>query len=687
MAESQKQANTKIADLDRDTVTAGKHTTSDQGVLVSDDQNSLKAGPRGPVLLEDFLMREKIMHFDHERIPERIVHARGSGAHGYFQVYKDMSAYSKAAVFRNPSHKTPVFVRFSTVQGSRGSTDMARDVRGFATKFYTEEGVWDLVGNNIPVFFIQDAIQFPDLVHAVKPEQDNEIPQAASAHDTFWDFVSLTPETAHMLMWVMSDRALPRSFSMMEGFGVNTYRLINAEGVSHFVKFHWKPIKGVFSHLWDETQRLAGRDADYQRRDMWEAIERGDFFEYELGFQLVTEEQAATLPFDILDDTKLIPEELIPVMPVGRMVLNRNPANFFCETEQVAYCVSHLVPGIDLSDDPMLTGRAFSYLDTQISRLGVNFTELPINRPVCPVSNNERDGRMRHRIDKGKANYFPNSIGGGCPMHSPEAMAAFRSCPQQVNGRKVRERSETFKDHYSQATMFWNSMSEWERNHIVEAFSFEINHCVTDAIRQRVLDVILVNIADELAERVAVNTGLKISAKRTGKPNTDASPALSQNKPALSLKGRQLAVPIADGTDAAQVKAIRAYFEPQGVVVSTIALRAGTVNGKGGAIPVDNAAPNAPSVLFDAVIVPGGTPEAAAALQTGIVVHFLQEAFLHQKPIAAFGGAAEVLQRLNLAQAEGVLVADDANDRLFKEFTQAMLQHRFYKRKVDHIPA
>ena len=681
------QAMTKANDLERDSHPAGSHLTSNQGVLISDDKNSLKAGARGPVLLEDFLLREKIMHFDHERIPERVVHARGSGVHGYFQVYKDMSELTKAAVFRNPAHRTPVFVRFSTVAGSRGSTDTPRDVRGFATKFYTEEGVWDLVGNNIPVFFIQDAIQFPDLVHAVKPEQDNEIPQAASAHDTFWDFVSLTPESAHMLLWVMSDRALPRSFGMMQGFGVNTYRLINAEGVSHFVKFHWTPLKGTFSTVWDEAQKLAGKDNDFLRREMWEAMERGDFFEYELGFQVVSEEQAATLPFDILDDTKLIPEELIPVMPVGRMVLNRNPTNFFCETEQVAYCVANVVPGIDLSDDPMLTGRAFSYLDTQISRLGVNFAELPINRPLCPVSNNQRDGKLRHRIDVGKANYHPNSIGGGCPMHSPKAMAAFRSAQQQVSGRKVRERSETFADHYSQAILFWNSMSSWEKDHIVDAFSFELNQCVMDVVRQRVLDVILVNISDELADRVAAKTGLKVSAKRTSKPHSDKSPALSMDKPATMFRGRQVAVPIADGSDDAQVNAIRTFFERQGAVVSTIALRAGKVNGKSGSIPVDLPAANAASVFFDVVVIPDGSPEAATALQTGIVVHFINEAFVHCKPIAAIGASGAVLRKLTLSPAEGVLLGDDAGEGFLKEICQAMTRHRFFERKVDHIPA
>src|SRR5665213_3058367 len=436
----------KQADLNRDTAMPGEILTTNQGLPISDDQNSLKAGVRGPTLLEDFHFREKITHFDHERIPQRVVHARGAAAHGYFQVYEPLTELTKAGVFQNPSQKTPVFVRFSTVAGSRGSADTPRDVRGFAVKFYTDEGVWDLVGNNMPVFFIQDAIKFPEFVHAVKPEPHNEIPQAASAHDTFWDFVSLTPESMHMLMWVMSDRAFPRSFAMMEGFGIHTFRLVNARGKSRFVKFHWKPIKGVFSLVWDEAQKIAGKDPDFHRRDLFEAIERGDYPEWELGVQIVEEADEFKFDFDLLDATKLIPEELVPVRRVGKMTLNRNTDNYFAETEQVAFHTGHVVPGIDFSNDPLLQGRNFSYIDTQLRRVGPNFAELPINRPLDPVRNNQRDGMGRTTINKGRVAYFPNRLGGGCPMHSPEAAQAFRSYPQAVEGAKVRERAESFAD-------------------------------------------------------------------------------------------------------------------------------------------------------------------------------------------------------------------------------------------------
>ena len=453
----------KTSDLALDTVEPGEVMSGNQGVKISDDQNSLKAGPRGPTLMEDFHLREKITHFDHERIPERVVHARGAAAHGVFQVYEDLSDLTMAGLLTDPSRQTPVFVRFSTVAGSRGSTDCARDVRGFAVKFYTDEGIWDLVGNNMPVFFIQDAIKFPDLIHAVKPEPNNEIPQAASAHDTFWDFVSLTPESAHMLMWVMSDRALPRSFAMMEGFGVHTFRLVNAAGKARFVKFHWKPIKGVKSLVWDEAQKISGKDPDFHRRDLFEAIERGDYPEWELGLQIVEEEDEFKFDFDLLDPTKLIPEELVPVRRVGKLTLNRNPDNFFAETEQVAFHTGHVVPGIDFTNDPLLQGRLFSYIDTQLRRVGPNFAELPINRPLNPVHNNQRDAMGRTVINKGRVSYFPNRLGGGCPMHSPEAADAFVSYAEKVDGAKIRTRSESFSDHFSQATQFWNSMSDWEQ--------------------------------------------------------------------------------------------------------------------------------------------------------------------------------------------------------------------------------
>ncbi|MEO6208092.1 MAG: catalase, partial [Candidatus Limnocylindrales bacterium] len=443
---------------------AGTRLTTNQGVAISDDQNTLKAGDRGPSLLEDFHFREKITHFDHERIPERIVHARGAGAHGVFRVYESLERYTSAGFLTDPRRETPVFVRFSTVAGSRGSTDLARDVRGFAVKFYTEEGNFDLVGNNMPVFFIQDAIKFPDLIHAVKPEPHNEIPQAASAHDTFWDFISLMPESMHMVMWVMSDRAIPRSLRMMEGFGVHTFRLVDARGISRFVKFHWKPLLGVHSVAWDEAQQISGKDPDFHRRDLWEAIEGGDFPEWELGLQIVEEKDEFAFGFDLLDPTKLIPEELVPVQRVGRLTLNRNPDNFFAETEQVAMHIGNVVPGIDFSNDPLLQGRLFSYTDTQLIRLGgPNFHEIPINRPIAPAHNNQRDGHMRQDIDRGRVSYSPNSLGGDAPEQVAAAAGGFVTVPEPTVGIKIRARGSSFFDHYSQARMFFLSQSQPER--------------------------------------------------------------------------------------------------------------------------------------------------------------------------------------------------------------------------------
>jgi catalase len=579
-----------------------------------------------------------------------------------------------------------VFVRFSTVAGSRGSADTPRDVRGFAVKFYTEEGVWDLVGNNIPVFFIQDAIKFPDVIHAVKPEPHNEIPQAASAHDTFWDFVSLTPESMHMLMWVMSDRALPRSFATMEGFGIHTFRFVNAAGVSRFVKFHWKPAKGMASLAWDEAQKLAGKDADFNRRDMWDAIEAGDFPEWEFGVQVVEEADADKFGFDLLDPTKIIPEEKVPVRRIGRMVLNRNPDNFFAETEQVAFCPAHVVPGIDFSDDPLLQGRLFSYLDTQISRLGVNFSELPINRPVCPMSNNQRDGQLRQRIDRGRVAYFPNALAGGCPAHSPEALAAFRTYPSRIDGEKLRKRAESFADHFSQATLFWNSMAGWERDHIVDAFSFELNMVQVPEVQRRVLDELLVNVDEELARRVAEKIGLVVQGTRRSKPHKEASPALSMDKPAPGIKGRKLAVLAAEGVDGAQVEAVRRFAEGQGAKAEVIARFGGEISGADGKkLVVDRAAPNAPSVAYDAVVIPGGAKSVEALAANGRALHFVLEAYAHCKPVAALGEGAEILKKLQLG-GEGVVVGKDAAKAL-KELEAAMKRHRFHARAIAGVPA
>ncbi|MGA8853876.1 MAG: catalase, partial [Christiangramia sp.] len=481
--------NAKKEDMQKNiSETEGKTMTTNQGVKVNDTNNSLKAGDRGATLLEDFILREKITHFDHERIPERIVHARGSAAHGYFELYESQEKYSKAGIFTDTNRKTPVFTRFSTVAGSKGSADMARDVRGFAVKFYTEEGVFDLVGNNMPIFFIQDAMKFPDLIHAVKPEPHREIPQAASAHDTFYDFVSHTPETLHNHIWVMSDRAIPRSLRMMEGFGIHTFRLINKEGKSHFVKFHWKPLLGVNSVTWDEAVKLHGADSDFHRRDLWDAIDSGQFPEWELGIQVVPEEDEHKFEFDLLDPTKLIPEEMVPVQRIGKMTLNRNPDNFFAETEQVAFHPGHIVPGIDFSNDPLLQGRLFSYTDTQLSRLGSpNFHEIPINRPINPTHNNQRDGHMRMTVNKGNTAYFPNSMSGGCPHMAKMAEGGFTSYEERIDANKVRARSESFSDHFSQPGIFYRSLKDWEKDHVANAYSFELGKCTQDHIKERML--------------------------------------------------------------------------------------------------------------------------------------------------------------------------------------------------------
>ena len=520
-----RSASAKQKNLEQNTTDdVGTQLTTNHGLPINDDQNTLKVGDRGPSLLEDFIFREKITHFDHERIPERIVHARGSGAHGVFEVYESMSRYTRAAFLQEPGTKTPVFVRFSTVAGSRGSTDLARDVRGFAVKFYTSEGNFDLVGNNMPVFFIQDAIKFPDLIHAVKPEPHNEMPQAASAHDTFWDFISLMPESAHMIMWVMSDRAIPRSLRMMEGFGVHTFRLVNAKGESTFVKFHWKPLLGMHSVAWDEAQRISGCDPDFHRRDLWEAIETGDFPEWEFGVQLVPEKDEHKFDFDLLDPTKLIPEELVPVQRIGKLMLNRNPDNFFAETEQVAFHPGHIVPGIDFSNDPLLQGRLFSYTDTQLIRLGgPNFHEIPINRPIAPLHNNQRDGFMRQMINRGRVSYSPNTLAGNDPAQVPTAAGGFTSFSQRIDGPKMRVRSDSFFDHFSQAAMFFHSQSPYEKRHIVNALRFELGKVETPSIRERMV-YMLSQIDDGLAADVAEGLGIAVP-KKLAAPLNQSVPA------------------------------------------------------------------------------------------------------------------------------------------------------------------
>jgi catalase len=695
---SARQETAKTGELAPDTMPPGGVLTTNQGVGVSDDQNSLKAGVRGPTLLEDILMREKITHFDHERIPERVVHARGAAAHGVFQVYEDLSELSCAQVFRDPTVQTPVFVRFSTVQGSRGSADTPRDVRGFAVKFYTQEGVWDLVGNNMPVFFIQDANKFPDLVHAVKPEPHNEIPQAQSAHDTFWDFVSLTPESAHMLMWAMSDRALPRSYATMEGFGVHTFRLVDAKGGWRFVKFHWKPLKGVCSLVWDEANLLMGRDPDFNRRDLWEAIERGDFPEWELGLQIVEPADEHKFDFDLLDATKIIPEELVPVRKVGKLTLNRNPDNFFAETEQVAFHTGHVVPGIDFTNDPLLQGRLFSYIDTQLRRVGPNFHELPINRSLRPVDNNQRDGFGRHTINPGKVSYFPNSLGGGCPMHSPTAAAAFRSVAVQEAGAKLRQRSDSFSDHFSQATMFWNSMSDWEKDHIAAAFAFELNMVVDQGVRNRVMNELLCNISPELADLVSGQTGIEVAPAGTpdaptpsaptpsGPLNPKAaglsSPALSMDKPPPLVRGRKIAILVGDGVDSAIVKTMVGDLTTAGQVPELIGPTAGAVlDSTTKPLPVNRAAPNAPSVIYDAVLIPPGVAQGLMAMP--VAQRFIDEAFRHGKPIVAPEDARALFELIGVTEAEGLVIG---GTRLTTLLLDNLARHRFPRRISNLAP-
>ena len=691
---------------------AGELLTTNQGIRVNDNQNSLKAGDRGPTLMEDFIFREKIPHFDHERIPERVVHARGSAAHGYFQVYESMAEYAMADFLQDPSVRTPVFVRFSTVVGSRGSSDLARDVRGFAVKFYTQHGNFDLVGNNIPVFFIQDAMKFPDLVHAVKPEPHNEMPQAASAHDTFWDFISLFPESMHMIMWVMSDRAIPRSLRMMEGFGVHTFRLINARGKARFVKFHWKPLLGLHAVVWDEAQKISGKDPDFHRRDLWESIESGNYPEWELGVQIVEEKDEHSFDFDLLDPTKIIPEEIVPVQRIGRLTLNRNPDNFFAETEQVAFHVANVVPGIDFTNDPLLQGRLFSYLDTQLIRLGgPNFHEIPINRPVAPIHNNQRDGYMRQTINRGQVSYDPNNLRGGCPFQAGMDMGGFTSYAERIDAQKIRERSPSFFDHFSQATLFYNSQTEVEKDHIVRALRFELGKVETPPIRERML-FLLAQVDKSLANRVADGLGLQIPAKlekplnmsfpadadprkfqpKKVKSEFTASPTLSMvsnpNFEKRTIKTRKVAFLLADGFDDDSVLEMKKSLMTAGARVCTVAPHLGTLMSAGGQIAnADFSFLTASSVLFDAVYVPGG--EASVNTLKGVleVIEFLTEAYKHCKTIAADGAGSEILRLAGLSVDSGVLAGSESDIKgLATEFIQAIAQHRHWDRERMFSP-
>ena len=688
--------------------------TTNQGLQIPDNHNSLKAGSRGPTLLEDFILREKITHFDHERIPERVVHARGAGAHGYFKVYKPMVEYTRAGFLQDPDVETPVFVRFSTVAGSAGSADTVRDVRGFAVKFYTSEGNYDLVGNNIPVFFIQDAIKFPDLIHAIKPEPHHGMPQAASAHDTFWDFVSLMPESTHMLMWAMSDRALPRSLRMMEGFGIHAFRFVNARGDAHFVKFHWKPKLGVHGLAWDEAQKIAGKDSDFHRRDLWDAIESGNFPEWELGVQIVDEGKESELGFDILDPTKLIPEAQVPVQIIGKMVLNRNPDNFFAETEQVAFHPGHLVPGIDFSNDPLLQGRLFSYTDTQLSRLGgANFHEIPINRGVCPMHNFQRDGMHRQTINKGRVAYEPNTLGSGTEFRVDGAAQGFQSYPETLEPPKIRCRSPSFDDHFSQATLFWNSQSTAEKDHIVAAFRFELSKVEVPDIRQRMVDN-LAHVDRKLATRVAAPLGIKApdpkaAAGRLGfrdyriTNKVDEDPALRMTgRPGGSVKTRKVAILVADGVDAATIKRIQQDLLDAGAVCKLVAPHLGTVStASGRQLAVDHTFANMPSVMFDAVLIPGGADSAAALCGLGDAVHFVLEAYKHCKSICAVNEGGQLLRTLGFSQGNnpdmvtvptaGVMLADARKvleGSVSQDFMTAIALHRHWGRlNVEAIPA
>jgi catalase len=687
--------------LDRVRVdSSGQVLTTNQGVPVADNQNSLKAGLRGPTLLEDFILREKITHFDHERIPERVVHARGSGAHGYFECYEPLSDLTRASIFAEAGKRTPVFVRFSTVAGERGSTDTARDVRGFAVKFYTDEGNWDLVGNNIPVFFIQDAMKFPDLVHAVKPEPHHAMPQAASAHDTFWDFVSLMPESTHMLMWVMSDRAIPRSYRMMQGFGVHSFRFINADGESRFVKFHWNPLAGTHALAWDEAVKISGADPDFHRRDLWEAIETGNYPEYELGIQVFTEEEAERFSFDVLDATKIIPEELVPVRPIGRMVLNRNPDNFFAETEQIAFCTAHIVPGLDFSNDPLLAGRIHSYVDTQITRLGgPNFHEIPINASVAQVHNNQRDGMHRQAIPRGRVAYEPNSLGGGCPFQAGKM--GVMSFPQETEEHKVRGKPEKFAEHYNQATLFWESQSEIEKLHIIRAFRFELTKVQTVAVRERVIAQ-LRNVAEELAQSVADGLGMTALPeplpkvlKRAPKPELTSSKALSllARPGEVGIRTRRVALLVAnnESVDGEQAIEVHSALTDQGAVPRFVGINLGRVPSTDGeSVEIEVTMETAPAAVWDAMVVLDGDHVEALA-NSGHALEFLKDQYRHCKPILLIGKAKTLLVKAGIPAAlpngkpdPGLLIfgTDDLDDAV-ESFIAALSKHRAFERETD----
>lgn len=703
--------NAKQEDLNSNKSDANNQfLTTNQGVKINDDNNSLSQGQRGPTLLEDFIFREKMTHFDHERIPERIVHARGSGAYGYFEVTNPIPQFTKANFLQTKGKRTPVFARFSTVQGSRGSTDLARDVKGFAVKFYTQEGIYDLVSNNIPVFFIQDANKFPDLVHAVKPEPHNEIPQAASAHDTFWDFISLMPESAHMIMWLMSDRAIPRSYRMMEGFGVHTFRFVNEQNESHFVKFHRKPKLGTHAVLWDEAQKISGRNSDFHRLDLWEAIEAGHFPEWELGVQIIPENQEHAFNFDLLDPTKLIPEEIIPITIIGKMVLNKNPDNFFAETEQVAFHPGHVVPGIDFTNDPLLQGRLFSYTDTQLFRLGSpNFHEIPINRTLNAMHNNQRDGYMRQEVNIGKVNYHRNSLGGGCPFQAMMSEGGFTTHNERVEGHKIRQRSDSFRDHFSQAKLFYESQTHIEQQHIINAFCFELGKVEAVEIRVRMLGIIN-KINNELAQKVGEGLGAEVASKPmcpinhgVGADDWGKHEPIEQNhtyeksqslsmienptvKPTIAT--RKIAFLCHDNINEDSVLKMKKNLLEEDAVCCIVAPHLGFVTTtKGGQIPVDFSFTTASSVLFDAVFLPDGMNQNKLS-QNIEAMEFVNDAYRHCKVIGADGDGVDILSapaflaKGDKLKDKGIITGTlNDDDKFIGKFINAMKNHRYWERE------
>lgn len=709
-----KPTQDKNAQLESFTTSGGTGLFTNQGVQIADNHNSLKAGNNGPTLLEDFILREKLSHFGHERIPERVVNARGSGAHGVFKPYKSLVQYTRAAFLQDPDVETPVFVRFSGASGSQGSADTVRDVRGFAVKFYTQDGNYDLVGNNMPVFYVQDAMKFPDLIHALKPEPNHDMPQSSSAHDTFWDFASLVPEVTHMLMWTMSDRGLPRSFRMMEGFGVHAFRFINARNDAFFVKLHWKPKLGVHSLSWDEAQKIAGKDPDFLRRDLWEAIESGNFPEWELGVQIVDAGREDDLGFDILDPTKLIPESQVPVQLVGKMVLNRNVDNFFSETEQVAFHPGNLVPGIDFSNDPVLQGRLFSYTDSQLARLGgPNFHEIPINRSVCPSHNYQRGGVHRLSINKGRVAYEPNTLGSGVEFRLDGAAEGFQSHPNSQEASKSRHRQPSFDDHFSQATLFWNSQSISEKDHIVAAFRFELSRVEVPEIRQRMVDN-LAHVDLKLASRVAAPLGInapdaKAAAGRlgfrdyrmAGKVTEDSALSMA-GRASVSIKTRKIAVLVADGVDAPALRRFVLDMTAAGAICKLVAAQLGSISTlTGKQLTVDHTFSTMPSVMFDAVLIPGGAQCTASLCGLGEAVHFVLEAYKHCKTICALNEGHQLLVTLGFSPEKnpeqinvptpGVLLADARkvlDGQVSQDFQAALALHRHWDRlNAEAVPA